>query len=121
MPADRHDLPALERLTADVADAMRAAEHRPAARWWRRMPPLAVTLLALAVPSAIALHATTGDGDDGAVGMPGVPALHCDGGQTVGVALLLTAGASVGVRPGVPVLSRRAGFPTAAAGRRSCA
>lgn len=117
MPADRHDLPALDRLTADVADAMRAAERARPARWWRRVPPLAVTLLALAVPSAVALHATTGKGDDTRVPVPGARAPHeavaiargvvdghrftfaafrCDGGKTVGVAMLLTGAASVG-------------------------
>jgi hypothetical protein len=74
MPADRHDLPALDRLTADVAQAMRAAERAPRARWWRRMPPLVVALLALAVPSAVALHATTGKGDDRTVDVPGLKA-----------------------------------------------
>jgi hypothetical protein len=116
MPADRHDFPALDRLTADVAEAMRAAERAPRARWWRRMPPLVVTLLALAVPSAVALHATTGKSDT-VVPVPGVhgpqqavaiargvihghkfafAAFRCDGGKTVGVAMLLTGAASVG-------------------------
>jgi hypothetical protein len=117
MPADRPDLPALDRLTADVARAMRAAERAPRARWWRRVPPLAVTLAALAVPSAVALHATTGDGQgDTRVPVPGVrasqeavaiargvveghkfafAAFRCDDGRTVGVAMLLTGAASV--------------------------
>jgi hypothetical protein len=134
MPADRHALPALERLTADVATAMRAAEAAEAAgprraRWWRRTPPLAVTLLALAVPSAIALHATAGDGHgDTAVPVPGLRAPHqavaiargvvhghhstfaafrCDSGRTVGAAMLLTGAASVGRCSSTPLLTAR--------------
>lgn len=111
MPADRHDFPALDRLTADVAAAMRAAEHAPRARWWRRMPPLVVALLALAVPSAVALHATTGKGDDRTVDVPGprdavaiargvihshpftLAAARCDDGRTVTLWILLTSAA----------------------------
>ncbi|HET6507416.1 MAG TPA: hypothetical protein VFG42_11565 [Baekduia sp.] len=135
MPADRHDFPALDRLTADVAQAMRAAEAAdaaPRARWWRRTPPLAVTLLALAVPSAVALHATTGKGQE-----RGVHVFRCDGGTTVGAAaVLLTGVASVGrcsatpqrgrivyrcALPGTPGLSRTAGSRAAAPVRRPCA
>lgn len=114
MPADRHDLPALERLTADVAQAMRAAEHAPRARWRRRLPPLVVTLLALAVPSAVALHATSGKGDDRTVDVPGpgtavalargvihshaftLAAARCDDGRTITMWILVT-GAAGGV------------------------
>lgn len=123
MPADHPDLPSLDRLTADVARAMRAAERAPRARWWRRTPPLAVTLLALAVPSAVALHATTGKGAERPV-VP-VPALHCDGGKTIGVAMLLTGGAATVGRcqpnAACPALSRRGGSRAAAPARRSCA
>jgi hypothetical protein len=118
MPADRHDLPALDRLTADVAQAMRAAERAPRPRWWRRLPPLTVTLLALAVPSAVVLHAMTDD-SEGATVLP-VPALHCDGGTAVGAAMLLTGVASV-ARPDAPLLSRRVDLRAAAPARRSCA
>lgn len=131
MPAD---LPALDRLTRDVADAMRAAEARaPRARWWRRTPPLAVALAALAVPSAVALHLTSTDssGDtthDRVVHVPGIrapttavaiahevvnghqvtfAAFRCDAGKALGVALMVTGGASVrrcpwSVRVGTP-------------------
>jgi hypothetical protein len=121
MPADRHDLPALDRLTADVAEAMRAAERAPRARWWRRMPPLVVALLALAVPAALALHATTAKGDArGVLPSPAVTLAvpHCEDGETLTVLILAAGGA---YRCAIPALSRRAGFPTAAAGRRSCA
>jgi hypothetical protein len=121
MPAD---LPSLNRLTADVATAMHAAERARPARWWRRLPPLVVALAALAVPSAVALHLTAGDSSgetdhahDRVVHVPGVrppktavaiardvvnghqatfAAFRCDGGKTVAIALLVTGGASVG-------------------------
>jgi hypothetical protein len=115
MPADRHahdpGLPALERLTRDVAAAMHAAERAPRPRWWRRMPPLVVALLALAVPSAVALHATAGKGDDRSVDVPGpraavaiargvvhghaftLAAQRCDDGTTI-VAWMLVTGAA---------------------------
>ena len=48
------DLPALERLTADVIAAMRAAERRRRQRWYRGWP-LAIAILAIGVPSAVAL------------------------------------------------------------------
>jgi hypothetical protein len=124
MPADRHELPALDRLTADVAQAMRAAERAPRARWWRHLPPLTVTLLALAVPTAIALHATTDEGDaHGALHSPGLTfaAAHCEDGTGL-VALVLAAGAAGGAyRCAIPGISRTAGSPTAAVARRSCA
>jgi hypothetical protein len=114
MPADRHDFPALDRLTADVAQAMRAAERAPRGRWWRRVPPLVVALLALAVPSALALHATAGKGEDRIVDVPGprdavavargvvhghaftLAAQRCDDGKTITMWILLT-GAAGGV------------------------
>lgn len=115
MPADRPaDFPALDRLTADVAQAMRAAERAPRARWWRRMPPLVVTLLAVAVPSAVALHATAGKSDDRTVDVPGprdavalargvlhgraftLAATRCDDGKTITMWILVT-GAAGGV------------------------
>ena len=118
MPADRPDLPALHRLTADVADAMRAAEavERAGAgrrAWWRRTPPLAVTLLALALPAAGVLHATSSGNADERPAAPlhhAVVATEC--GATVAIAALAATGAS---------LSRRDGSPTPTSSLRPCA
>jgi hypothetical protein len=63
MPAD---LPALEKLTEDVVTAMHSAEareHRRHASRLRRYPPLLAILMALLVPSGLALHATTASSD----------------------------------------------------------
>ncbi|HWI75385.1 MAG TPA: hypothetical protein VNT55_25715, partial [Baekduia sp.] len=67
MPAD---LPALTRLTEDVATAMRAAEAREAATrrhrrsLWRRGFPIGTLLIALLVATALALRAAPAQGGD---------------------------------------------------------
>ncbi|WP_445150604.1 hypothetical protein [Baekduia sp. Peel2402] len=117
MPADRPDFPALQRLTADVSDAMRAAEtaERAAAdrrRWWRRSLPLAVALLALALPAAGVLHATSGKADERPVAPLHHAVIATECGATVAIAALAATGAS---------LSRRDGSPTPMTSLRPCA
>jgi hypothetical protein len=63
------DLPALERLTADVIAAMQAAERRRRRRWYRGWP-LAFAILAISVPSAVALRVVAGG--DRVVDVPGM-------------------------------------------------
>jgi hypothetical protein len=63
------DLPALERLTADVIAAMQAAERRRRRSWYRGWP-LAVAILAISVPSAVALRVVAGG--DRVVDVPGM-------------------------------------------------
>lgn len=62
----RAELPSLSRLTDDVVSAMHAAERggRVQRRGWRRGPLLALTLLALGVPSAVALRPVLSGSDD---------------------------------------------------------
>lgn len=121
MPADRHDLPSLDRLTADVASAMRAAEQHAAATrarrraWFRRTPggPLAALLVALVLAaSALALlRATTGQGAEAP--LPGPDAAdRCDAAHVV--AATVAAGTLVaGAR------CYRCAAPGAAAGTQS--
>lgn len=120
MPAD---LPSLDRLTRDVVDAMHAAEQRSPhgaarPRWWRRMPPLALALLALSVPGGIVLHATTADDAGGHASAPGQTELRavqaC--GATAATAVLLARAGRTLAAP-----SRTAGSPTRAIALRPCA
>lgn len=139
MPAD---LPSLDRLTADVAAAMRAAEEEEAGRagaapsgrrrrrWWGRTPPLAAVLAALVLAaSALALlHATSGQGAERTL-----PGARCDAAQAVTITVALAAGTTVAAgvrctRCAVPTpaaapaaLSRRDGRPAPMPSPRPCA
>jgi hypothetical protein len=98
------DLPALTRLTEDVATAMRAAEARETASrlrrraLWRRGFPVGTLLLALVVATALALHAAPAEGGSGS----GTVAKACGAGAG---ALVITG-----------LATRRAGTPLALAG-----
>jgi hypothetical protein len=95
------DLPALTRLTEDVATAMRATEAREVAArarrrsLWRRGFPVGAILLALLVAGALALRAAPAQGGD--LG-GGTVAKACGAGAAGALVAGLTAR-----RPGSPL------------------
>jgi hypothetical protein len=91
MPAE---LVALSRLTEDVIAAMHAAERPRPRHRWRRVPPLALALIALVVPSALAVRAVVGG--DRVVDIPSMrharPGAATPTGATVAIARGTVAG-----------------------------